>query len=1173
MSSSSSSLLTLTPHPHSSPLTPHPHLHLHLHLHLQASFPYGRAPPLLATAHVRIRKNTRDGNRLEDHAQGPPPRRVGLNLRTSRRLLDSGMWALTQALRRDETFAFAKTRQAGDAPFSRWLGCPSGFAHIEQVPTLPAWKENILSATTVRDRRQSPHTTAGDPFKLLQSSNSMRLNSVRRRMERPKKRPRVGPSGNSANDTGRPIPPSHRPYTPTAVWGPALHTLALSIFRVVGVLRLIMAAPDNVSKEIHVPASCRPGGHRKEWPDTIRNACALYLRIAWSPFSPASAASSLKELFHDYQTVRFRGFLTAELETLECMGGLDTMKMAAGPTTNPIDPRESHFLDFKAAPDKSYFNFPLVHRRTKMTNIRMWDALLSGGYGQIPKSRLPAEDAEDIYYSFHQRDLLARTHPASVGLVKMRTGIVDKSTSPRFGVTTISNKGEEIVVTLGIEYIQLLLRKDLTDAERQPPCLYDYVAQISVDEVVYDSSTMADSRISLAALDNTWTAEPSGFPSPQRRKRRKLDAGSGSDPEKRRPDEDDKSKQPAKQENPPILSDYSSLPGPSLLKQTLGLQNRQHGQYLGLTGEHDTKLINLSPFNSRGEYESGFGTLRRVSIQSHFLLKSESREDVDDELADMDLVESIVKPHGQSLVDLYFRIIHPSFPIMHKKVFLEKYNRSYREFTPPVLAAVYILASNWWSYSPDLVNIPKPDIQKLENLVPKMMSYLLNRPKLSTVQAGLLLLQRPDGDSWGLTGQMMALAHNLGLHLDCSKWKIPEWERGLRKKLAWALFMQDKWGALVHGRPSFIVRDNWAVKPVESKDFPETTIDDDHEEGSLEIEKGKLLFIHRISLTEILADILDTFFTLRATMDLENEGENATIITLEKARTIQLRLKEWYANLPVSLALGETRARKLSSTGCLHLSYFAAEVTLHRAIIRFDSLGLDEHLRTITRCAAKMRFISAVQLVNKLEPAHLQSFWYFSAKINLAIIATFGSVLWATATNAEESEFYRSQLAEYRWTLRVSSKAAEFMKFTVGMLDASPVFAKTMNPLPVVPKSVPIGEEKKIESSQDGSDVQPATQSDPLLLELISNITSPDTDNTIPSSYTPEFGTPGQHFSHLSRPTWEDYAEAVNFAIGDTQDWPLDHLYDSEGVQTIREVMGSQPLIEQYDGSNFSTLY
>ncbi|CZT41772.1 related to nitrogen regulatory protein [Rhynchosporium secalis] len=471
------------------------------------------------------------------------------------------------------------------------------------------------------------------------------------------------------------------------------------------------------------------------------------------------------------------------------------------------------------------------------------------------------------------------------------------------------------------------------------------------------------------------------------------------------------------QSQPPI-NDYNSLPGPSLLKQTLGLQNRQHGHYLGQTSEYDVRLINLSPFNGRGEHVSMPGTLRRVSHNVHFIMRSETQTDVDDELANLDLVESIVQPHGRALVDLYLRIIHPSFPIFDKKVFLEKYGRTHREFTPPLLAAV------------------------LEQLAPAMMSVVLNRPKLSTVQAGLLFLQRPDGNSWALTGQLVAVAQNLGLHLDCSKWKIPEWERSLKKRLAWGLFMQDKWGALTHGRPLLIHSDDWSVRPVEARDFPETADDDDDEEGSSDIETGRLTFINMITLTEVLANILRTFFTVNAIARLSSDSENAMKNMLELAKPIQLQLKEWYSKLPKSLAIGETRARKLSPTGSLHLAYFAAEVTLHRAIIRFDSTQMDEQLRYITRNAAKARLTSAINFIGKLELAHLQSFWYFASKANLAIIGTFGVLLWATSENLEEADFYKSQLAEYRWTWRVSSKAAEFMKYTVGLLDSSPVFLK-----------------------------------------------------------------------------------------------------------------------------------
>jgi hypothetical protein len=78
-----------------------------------------------------------------------------------------------------------------------------------------------------------------------------------------------------------------------------------------------------------------------------------------------------------------------------------------------------------------------------------------------------------------------------------------------------------------------------------------------------------------------------------------------------------------------------------------------------------------------------------------------------------------------------------------------------------------------------------------------------------------------------------------------------------------------------------------------------------------------------------------------------------------------------------------------------------------------------------------------MDFVNRLKPEHLQSFWYFASKVNFALIGTFGSLLWATAPGKEEAEFYKSRLGEYRWTLRVSSKGAEFMEFAVGMLDAS----------------------------------------------------------------------------------------------------------------------------------------
>lgn len=89
-----------------------------------------------------------------------------------------------------------------------------------------------------------------------------------------------------------------------------------------------------------------------------------------------------------------------------------------------------------------------------------------------------------------------------------------------------------------------------------------------------------------------------------------------------------------------------------------------------------------------------------------------------------------------------------------------------------------------------------------------------------------------------------------------------------------------------------------------------------------------------------------------------------------------------------------------------------------------------------------------MDFVNRLRPEHLSSFWYFPSKVNFALIATFGSLLLATAPGQEEADFYRTRLVEYRWTLCVSSKSAEFLSFAVDSLDTSSLLLRSLPPKP-----------------------------------------------------------------------------------------------------------------------------
>lgn len=516
-----------------------------------------------------------------------------------------------------------------------------------------------------------------------------------------------------------------------------------------------------------------------------------------------------------------------------------------------------------------------------------------------------------------------------------------------------------------------------------------------------------------------------------------------------------------------------------MLKRTLGLQADRYSQYIGPTTDFEPSLINLSSFDPHDESLLARGTLRKVSDDDTFLmLPDHNTPGYEHTTQDLDAIEALVAPHGRALVDLYFRVVHPGFPIIQKHVFIEKYERSYREFSPPILAAVYLIAINWWDHSEELAQLPRPNVRELERLIRTTLADAMYRPKLSTIQAGLLLSQRPEGDQWAPTAQLIAVGQELGLHLDCSKWKIPPWEKGLRKRLAWALYMQDKWGALVHGRPSHIFSTNWGVKSLTVNDFPDVEWDENDVEERLDIERGRLLFTRVVQLSEILSEILETFYTLQAMQTVTNAGPQGTHLVLSLAKPIQLKLKDWYGGLPADIRLDSSysstnpSSNRLSSIGYLHLAYFAAEITLHRRIIRSlasAASAVDPYVQHICRSAAKARLISAMDFVNRLTPNHLRAFWYFASKTNFALIGTFGSLLWATSPGREEAEWYRRRLGEYRWTLSVSSKPGEtkgLTEFAMTMLDISTGLLKQ---LPEKPSMSRNGSHAELTTSVPGS--------------------------------------------------------------------------------------------------------
>lgn len=356
-----------------------------------------------------------------------------------------------------------------------------------------------------------------------------------------------------------------------------------------------------------------------------------------------------------------------------------------------------------------------------------------------------------------------------------------------------------------------------------------------------------------------------------------------------------------------------AVPTPSISESSLG--NLQHyGTHIGYTTELEPILFDISqtagtPVN-RASYQKPDG-------RNAFLLDQTEDDKFENDLYSDSLliIENLVGSHGPSLIQHFKTMTNRNFPIVEDAFFhtYESYQRS--SLDPALLSAVYAIAASSPAYVNEAAASVELDLVQVEDIAFRWFAHSISKPTLSTMQAGILLMQRPNIDSKTLNSQLVGIAYELGLHLDCSSWTLSEEERSLRKRLAWALYMQDKWCSLIHGRPSSISKNHWAVRELVENDFVVDSRILDDQGPREEVQRGRDLFCQMVALTEILSTVLDTFYTLRAMQEVDDAGRNGTRLILEKAKPVQLRLKEWFMHLPRSLKMDSTMTGKPSATG------------------------------------------------------------------------------------------------------------------------------------------------------------------------------------------------------------------------------------------------------------------
>lgn len=246
------------------------------------------------------------------------------------------------------------------------------------------------------------------------------------------------------------------------------------------------------------------------------------------------------------------------------------------------------------------------------------------------------------------------------------------------------------------------------------------------------------------------------------------------------------------------------------------------------------------------------------------------------------------------LIELYFRAVHPSYPIIDRAAFLG-HCRDEQVLDPLLLAAVCLLGSEYWQEPAPARNLARPDIAGLVRFVNGLQLDSNRRRSLETLQAGLLLLQLPERQTWEDVVRVVEEGYELGVYSESAAADATSVKSVLSRRVAWACYIQDKWGALMYGQNCLLEPARWDVRPLTPKDLEDATAD---KQDSTDGGAVNQVFFEMIKLADIIVDIpITSKGQSRSSID-ETDRKQSTRLLLMDVKPVQMKLKQWYASLP-----------------------------------------------------------------------------------------------------------------------------------------------------------------------------------------------------------------------------------------------------------------------------------
>ncbi|KAH8901358.1 hypothetical protein GQ53DRAFT_707693 [Thozetella sp. PMI_491] len=352
------------------------------------------------------------------------------------------------------------------------------------------------------------------------------------------------------------------------------------------------------------------------------------------------------------------------------------------------------------------------------------------------------------------------------------------------------------------------------------------------------------------------------------------------------------------------------------------------------------------------------------------------------------VVEKLIEPFCNELIDIYFRKVHICFPLVDELLFRQQYSDKRDMLSPAILTSLYAQGVIFWRFSV-LSAHHRPDLRFVWNQANEALySELQLSPGLSTIVTVLLNISgRPLTSMLGngvLLGSAISLAQSLGLNHNCESWDISLAEKRLRKKIWWAIMIYDTWSSATYGTPPHLRANQHDVSPPTLADIsaPDQSVDDNN---------AAFIYIGLIGLTKILATLLNHVFDMP-----NNARRGGCQVSLE----IERQLAQWEDSLPHQL-------RRLIVRGTDMLVPGSANLRLSYLFVRFLARkpGIDSEMQNGNVATLGHRYLYArraaediVLMIQELDDMALSDFWL---SFNAFALSSTVAFLLRTALEAE----------------------------------------------------------------------------------------------------------------------------------------------------------------------------